>query len=76
MPAIETQAEADEKMVDLPSTGASIDVEIDDKETIINKEEPEAIETVVKTEDGASQDEVDDYGKKVQSRIDKLTKKS
>ena len=27
MPAIETQAEADEKMVDLPSTGASIDVE-------------------------------------------------
>ena len=76
MPAIETQAEADEKMVDLPSTGASIDVEIDDKETIINKEEPEAIETVVKTEDGASQDEVDDYGKKVQSRIDKLTKKA
>ena len=39
MPAIETQAEADEKMVDLPSTGASIDVEIDDKETIINKED-------------------------------------
>ena len=76
MPAIETQAEADEKMVDLPSTGASIDVEIDDKETIINKEEPEAVETVVKTEDGASQDEVDDYGKKVQSRIDKLTKKA
>ena len=76
MPAIETQADADEKMVDLPSTGASVDVEIDDKETIINKEEPEAVETVVRTDDGASQDEVEDYGKKVQSRIDKLTKKA
>jgi hypothetical protein len=79
MPAIETQAEADEKMVDLPSTGASIDVEIDDKETIINKEEPEAVETVVKTEEKptetASEGEMEDYGKKVQSRIDKLTKK-
>jgi len=75
MPAIETQDDADEKMVELPSTGASVDVEIDDKETIINKEEPEAIETVVLT-DGASQDEVEDYGKKVQSRIDKLTKKA
>ena len=78
MPAIETQAEADEKMVDLPSTGESIDVEIDDKETIINKEEPEAVETVVKTEEKtetASEGEMEDYGKKVQSRIDKLTKK-
>jgi hypothetical protein len=79
MPAIETQAEADEKMVDLPSTGASIDVEIDDKEIIINKEEPEAVETVVKTEEKptetASEGEMEDYGKKVQSRIDKLTKK-
>lgn len=74
MPAIQTQAEADEKMVDLPSTGESIDVEIDDKETIINKEEPEAVETVVKTET-ASEGEMEDYGKKVQSRIDKLTKK-
>ena len=75
MPAIETQADADEKMVDLPSTGASIDVEIDDKETIINKEEPEAIETVVKVEETATEGEMEDYGKKVQSRIDKLTKK-
>jgi len=78
MPAIQTQAEADEKMVDLPSTGESIDVEIDDKETIINKEEPEAVETVVKTEEKtetASEGEMEDYGKKVQSRIDKLTKK-
>jgi hypothetical protein len=75
MPAIETQADADEKMVDLPSTGNSVDVEIDDKETIINKEEPEAIETVVKVEETATESEMEDYGKKVQSRIDKLTKK-
>ena len=79
MPAIETQADADEKMVDLPSTGASVDVEIDDKETIINKEDDgievinESTEVIV--EEGASQGEVEDYGKKVQSRIDKLTKK-
>ena len=52
-----------------------VDVEIDDKETIINKEEPEAVEKeVVKTET-ASEGEMEDYGKKVQSRIDKLTKK-
>jgi len=66
-------------MVDLPSTGASVDVEIDDKETIINKED-DGIEVVneskeVIVEEGASQGEVEDYGKKVQSRIDKLTKK-
>ena len=75
MPAIETQADADEKMVDLPSTGTSVDVEIDDKETIINKEEPEAVETVVRTGETASEGDMEDYGKKVQSRIDKLTKK-
>ena len=79
MPAIETQAEADEKMVDLPSTGASIDVEIDDKETTINKEN-DGIEVVdeskeVVIEKTASEGEMEDYGKKVQSRIDKLTKK-
>ena len=75
MPAIETQAEADEKMVDLPSTGASVDVTLDDTDVKVNREEPEAVETVVRTDEGASQDEVEDYGKKVQSRIDKLTKK-
>jgi len=79
MPAIETQAEADEKMVDLPSTGASVDVEIDDKETVINKEN-DGIEVVdeskeVVIEKTASEGEMEDYGKKVQSRIDKLTKK-
>ncbi len=75
MPAIETQAEADEKMVDLPSTGASVDVTLDDTDVKVNKEEPEAVETVVKTET-ASEGEMEDYGKKVQSRIDKLTKKA
>ena len=75
MPAIETQAEADEKMVDLPSTGASVDVTLDDTDVRVNKEEPEAVETVVKTET-ASEGEMEDYGKKVQSRIDKLTKKA
>ena len=39
MPAIETQAEADEKMVDLPSTGKSVDVKLDDTEKKINKED-------------------------------------
>ena len=81
MPAIETQAEADEKMVDLPSTGTSIDVEIDDKETIINKEDGvevvnESTEVVIEDKkETASEGEMEDYGKKVQSRIDKLTKK-
>jgi len=77
MPAnIETQADADEKMVDLPSTGSSVDVELDNTELKVNKEEPEVVETVVKTQDTASDGEMEDYGKKVQSRIDKLTKKA
>jgi len=82
MPAtIETQAQADEKMVDLPSDGDSVDVKLDDAEKKINKEDDievvnESKEVVIedKTET-ASEGEMDDYGKKVQSRIDKLTKK-
>ena len=82
MPAIETQAEADEKMVDLPSTGASIDVEIDDKETIINKEDDAELLTeskdivIEEKKETASKEDMEDYGKKVQSRIDKLTKRA
>jgi len=82
MPAIETQAEADEKMVDLPSTGASIDVEIDDKETIINKEDDPELLTeskdivIEEKKETASKEDMEDYGKKVQSRIDKLTKRA
>ena len=79
MPAettIQTQAEVEENMVDLPAEGESIDVELPKKiEKTINPDpEPEAVETEVKTET-ASTEEMDDYGKKVQSRIDKLTKK-
>ena len=79
MPAettIQTQSEVEETMVDLPTEGESIDVELPKKvEKTINPDpEPEAVETEVKTET-ASTEEMDDYGKKVQSRIDKLTKK-
>ena len=79
MPAettIQTQAEVEEKMVDLPAEGESIDVELPKKvEKTINPDpEPEAVETEVKTET-ASTEEMDDYGRKVQSRIDKLTKR-
>ena len=77
---VEPQSEADAKMVDLPSEGPSVDVELPKKtEKIINPDpEPEAVETEVKVEpdtDTASSEEMDDYGKKVQSRIDKLTKR-
>ena len=74
---VEPQAEADAKMVDLPDSGPAVDVELPKKaEKTINPDpEPEAVETEVKTEETASSEEMDDYGKKVQSRIDKLTKK-
>ena len=76
MPAenkVQTQSEADEKMVDLPNTGSSVDVEIaDTAKTINSDEDTPAVETEVET---ASSEEMDDYGHKVQSRIDKLTKK-
>ena len=81
MPAIETQAEADEKMVDLPSTGDTVDVKLDDTEKKINKDDDvevvnESKEVVVEEKkETASKEDMEDYGKKVQSRIDKLTKK-
>ena len=71
-PKVESQTEADAKIVDLPSDGPSVDVELP-------KEKESAVETQpqeeVAVEESASQGEMDDYGKKVQSRIDKLTKK-
>ena len=70
---VEPQAEADAKMVDLPVEGPSVDVKLEDTKKTINPD-PDAVETEVKTET-ASNEEMDDYGKKVQSRIDKLTKK-
>jgi hypothetical protein len=74
---VQTQAEADEKMVDLPSEGQSVDVEVKDSPTIVNSETDETIDVGEKPIEGAvaSETEVEDYGKKVQSRIDKLTKK-
>jgi len=78
MPAetkIQTQAEVEEKMVDLPDSGSDVEVEISDtKKTINPEEDTPTVETEVKTET-ASSDEMDDYGQKVQSRIDKLTKR-
>ena len=80
MPAettIQTQADADEKMVNLPSEGAGVEVEVKDTPTIVNSETDETIDVGEKPIRGAvaSETEVEDYGKKVQSRIDKLTKK-
>ena len=76
MPAetkIQTQAEVEENMVDLPDSGSPVEVEISDTKKIINPdEETPAVETEVET---ASSEEMDDYGHKVQSRIDKLTKR-
>jgi hypothetical protein len=75
---VEPQSEADAKMVDLPSEGESIDVQLDDsKEKIINKDESTdvVLEERPKKRETASEGEMEDYGKKVQSRIDKLTKK-
>jgi len=78
---VEPQAEADAKMVDLPDSGPAIDVELPtkSKKTINPDSESEAVETEVITEETkkqtASDNEMEDYGKKVQSRIDKLTKK-
>ena len=75
---VEPQSEADAKMVDLPSDGPAVDVTLpENREKVVNPDpEPEAVETEVKvSEDTASQGEMEDYGKKVQSRIDKLTKR-
>jgi len=73
MPAetkIEPQSEADAKMVDLPSDGPAVEVKFDDTKKTINPDEES-----VGVEETASSAEMDDYGKKVQSRIDKLTKR-
>jgi hypothetical protein len=79
MPAetkVQTQSEADEKMVNLPSEGDAIEVEVKDSPTIVNSETDETIDVGEKeVAPAASETEVEDYGKKVQSRIDKLTKK-
>ena len=75
---VEAQSEAEAKMVDLPSDGPSVDVELPtSKEKTINPESetPEQEVVVEEKTDTASEEEMGDYGKKVQSRIDKLTKR-
>ena len=78
MPAetkIQKQAEVHEKMVDLPSEGNSVDVEIKEAPTVVSSETDETIDVGEKeVAPAASETEVEDYGRKVQSRIDKLTK--
>ena len=78
MPAetkVQTQAEADEKMVDIPNEGSSVDVEIKDTPTAVTSDDDSIIDVGEKEVVAASESEVEDYGRKVQSRIDKLTKK-
>ena len=70
---VQPQAEADAKMVDLPSDGPEVEVKLDDTKKIINPDE-ESVD-VVDVVETASSDEMDDYGVKVKSRIDKLTKR-
>jgi hypothetical protein len=73
MPAetkVEPQSEADAKMVDLPSDGPEVEVKFEDTKKTINPDEES-----VDVGETASSAEMDDYGKKVQSRIDKLTKR-
>ena len=67
---VEPQAEADAKMVDLPSDGADVEVKLDDTKKIINPDEES-----VDVSETASSEEMEDYGVKVKSRIDKLTKR-
>ena len=78
MPAeanVQSQADADEKMVDLPSEGQSVDVEIKESPTAVTSEDDKTIDVgEQEVAPAASETEVEDYGKKVQSRIDKLTK--
>jgi len=70
---VQPQSEADAKMVDLPSDGADVEVKLDDTKKTINPDE-ESVD-VVDVKETASSEDMDDYGKKVQSRIDKLTKR-
>ena len=84
MPAetkVQTQAEADEKMVDLPSEGDHDEVELPKESTkLVNSDDDKDVdvgekEVATEPQETASEGEMEDYGKKVQSRIDKLTKK-
>jgi TPR repeat protein len=67
---VQPQSEADAKMVDLPSSGPEVEVKLDDTKKIINPDEES-----VDVSETASSEEMEDYGVKVKSRIDKLTKR-
>ena len=72
---VQMQSEADAKMVDLPAEGASTEVNLDESPKKVNTDDT-STEVDVGVSEGASSSEVEDYGKKVQSRIDKLTKRA
>jgi len=72
---VQMQSEADAKMVDLPAEGASTEVNLDESPKKVNTDDTSK-EVDVGVSEGASSSEVEDYGKKVQSRIDKLTKRA
>jgi hypothetical protein len=69
---VQMQSEADAKMVDLPAEGAVTEVNLDEAPKKVNTDNTSQEVDV----GGATSQEVDDYGKKVQSRIDKLTKRA
>ena len=72
---VQMQSEADAKMVDLPAEGESTEVNLDEAPKKVNTDDTSQ-EVDVGVKEGATSEEVDDYGKKVQSRIDKLTKRA
>ena len=72
---VQMQSEADAKMVDLPAEGAVTEVNLDEAPKKVNADDT-STEVDVGVGEGASSAEVEDYGKKVQSRIDKLTKRA
>jgi len=71
---VQMQSDADAKMVDLPAEGAVTEVNLDEAPKKVNTDDT-SNEVDVGVQDGATSSEVEDYGKKVQSRIDKLTKR-
>jgi len=72
---VQMQSEADAKMVDLPAEGEVTEVKLDDEPKKVNSDDT-STEVDVGVKEAASESEVEDYGKKVQSRIDKLTKRA
>ena len=72
---VQMQSEADAKMVDLPAEGEATEVKLDDEPKKVNSDDTSQ-EVDVGVKEAASESEVEEYGKKVQTRIDKLTKRA